>query len=132
MKEQKARLSTAYAEEDGELKPPNLYYLDRSGVDGHFEEGSFDEEDSDFEEAYIKELSLFVRNISAELEIIREEASKARAQNEELREEIRKLKMKNRARLRQDELLAEIRELNSQMSSLRAEISLDKKKTQSQ
>lgn len=132
LKEQKARLSTAYAEEDGELKPPNLYYLDRSGVDGHFEEGSFDEEDSDFEEAYIKELSLFVRNISAELEIIREEASKARAQNEELREEIRKLKMKNRARLRQDELLAEIRELNSQMSSLRAEISLDKKKTQSQ
>ncbi len=132
LKEQKARLNTVYAEEDGELKPPNLYYLDRSGVDGHFEEGSFDEEDSDFEEAYIKEISLFVRNISAELEIIREEASKTRAQNEELREEIRKLKMKNKARLRQDELLAEIRDLNSQMSSLRAEISLDKKKTQSQ
>ncbi len=132
LKEQKARLNTVYAEEDGELKLPNLYYLDRSGVDGHFEEGSFDEEDSDFEEAYIKELSLFVRNISAELETIREEALKTRAQNEELREEIRKLKMKNKARLRQDELLAEIRELNSQMSSLRAEISLDKKKTQSQ
>lgn len=137
-----ARRNIIYVEVDGELKamspeelsPPKLYYIDRLDREKQLEDNKFEEdfEDDDFEESYLKEISLFVRNISAELSTIREESSKTRAQNEELREEIRRLKEKNRSKRHQNELLAEMRELNAQLSSFKAEISLENKKTQSQ
>lgn len=140
LKEHGVKRNIVYVEVDGELKaitpeelrPPKLYYLDKTDIDidEYFEEEAFDD-DSGFEEAYIKEISLFVKNVSTELSMIREEVSKTRAQNDELRKEIQRLKTKNSAKLHQDELLAELRELNSQMSSFKAEISLDNKKTQS-
>lgn len=141
LKEHGVKRNIVYVEVDGELKamapeelrPPKLYYLDKTDIDTdeHFEEEAFDDDDSGFEEAYIKEISLFVKNVSTELSMIREEASKARAQNDELRKEIQRLKTKRKAKPRQDALLAEIRELNSQMSLFKDEISPDNKKTQS-
>lgn len=132
--DKKTRHNIVYVE-DGEdlkamtaeaLRPPKLYYLDRSDIDTYF--AKEEDEEDDFEEAYMKEMSAFVKNISSELSLIREETARQRTQNEELKEELRRLKNKNRASSRRDELLREIRKLNAQMSTLKAEIGRDNSK----
>lgn len=136
-----AKRNIVYVEDEGELKamtpdeirPAKLYYFDPADLDSNPEKEAYNNPnpEPDSEDDYIKEITAFVRNISSELGAIREDAAKTRIQNDELKKEIQRLKSKSSSSPHQSELLAELRDLNSQLSSFKSEINSDNQKTNS-